>query len=1290
MADPWAAFDAPQQAPAAVQAAPSGDPWAAFDAPATTAPATPARDPNAYEYIPPPGTPGRAAWEADIPAPPVDPRRTGYVANVAAGPNEVITGAAGFPVDAATLGINTLAAGVNRVAGTNIPPITNPVGGSHSLNTLLGYMGANPEDVRPEGLGQLLARGAAGGLASTFLPSGVMGLAARTGVASMPTAARTVQALGAPTSANMAISATAGAGGEVARDMAPDWAKPIAGLVGGMATGGGLIGLVGGIRGGYNALSRYAAPAMGRAAPILDATGAPVVGSGGVPLTATPNVRQMAGRQLLADTQDPAAVRAVVEAPPEPMIPGDRPTLGRMTGDPGLAAAELAISQKGTATQQGAFKAQIDAQNDARVRLLRSQEAGADPMAADAALKQRIAETDAAGAARVADAQARASGTVAATEAQTQARVAGLQGTAATARDAVGGDLPSGSDAQVGAALRAPVSAAREMTRNREGALWDAVDPEGTLAVDIRPVREGARAITGDRSPNARPLAGEEAGIFQAARELPNVQSFRDLQELRGRLTTAIRQERGDPKGDPQAVRRMSMLLDNVHTAMDAGLDGKVAADAAAVRAGAMRPEDAINARLSAEADRANTANPAGTGLPPEIPGGTPNAGTGQGGGAAADRGGVGNGPGGGGGGPGDSALAALAANPGRRPLTIRERVIQMGGVRPNADYLANDLDKVHHQGGGRLLNPNGLPEDYVRKILSQPHEGYLPPNSDINDLRNKLTSKQDEFPISQQADVLARRLEARQKRDGATLEADALYNARDRVNTASETMGVRLSQAERDHAVELHLNGRMSPADAIHDAVRSGEEPILQRNAEQQAGRDAARESFGAPGVAPGARQAEMPVTAQQPQSVPNFDAAAAARYAAARAATAERVATFKDAPGVGQALQSGPTSGSFKAPDSAVPNIIVRAGPAGRDVATAYLKAGGSPEALSDAAAYSLRQFPGARRADGSLDPAKVTAWANQRGSFLSAIPEAAARFRAVAEAQRAADAGTAEGAATLKRVTAEAKTMVDDAMARRGETMADLQRSAVGRFMGEGDPVARVWSVVNDRATGQARARQLMDAVRGDPAAEAGLRRTVMEGVERNHVGNTMGITSEQGNLRANAYQNFLTHSEPALREILTPDQVDGMKRVAAMMERDNRSARVGTNSVTTQLMAGDGRGLAGKVGEKLFGLGGGASLGAAIGGWVGGGIGATAGSAIGVAIAHVVQAAREAGIQNAADLRTEAYLNPPLYRLLTTNVTPSNRASLLGALRAQLFRSALSGATQGKPDRQDKRK
>ena len=76
-------------------------------------------------------------------------------------------------------------------------------------------------------------------------------------------------------------------------------------------------------------------------------------------------------------------------------------------------------------------------------------------------------------------------------------------------------------------------------------------------------------------------------------------------------------------------------------------------------------------------------------------------------------------------------------------------------------------------------------------------------------------------------------------------------------------------------------------------------------------------------------------------------------------------------------------------------LPGLIVRVGPPGGDAARAHLGAGHSPDALVEAAANSLVS---AAMVHGQLDPARFTAWLQQRVQFLREIPNAQALFGSV----------------------------------------------------------------------------------------------------------------------------------------------------------------------------------------------------------------------------------------------------------------------------------------------------
>jgi hypothetical protein len=1059
MADDWSAFTAApaqQSAPAAVVAQPaapaaSDDGWAAFTAPPAAA------GPQKYdEYdskgqwigtseegfqsqnAKPQGGPGAAPRQPDTAVP-----QSGYLANLGAGGNAAVASTLGLPVDIATGGINLATRGINAVTGSNIPEIVDPVGGSGSIKRALGVVGANPDDVKSDGIGQEIARGVGGGIVSAAIPAGAVAGAVRGGVMAAPTAARVLTVLGDATPQNALLGAASGGVGEAAASQVPGDYKPVAGLAGGLAgVGVPLAGIAAG-RGLVRAAGDFVAPAVGRVNPLLDVAGGAITGADGAPLNmlsgqplaATPNQVQIAGQRLQDMATDPEAARVALATQGPPVI-ADQPTTAQLTRDPGLLAAERGISRT-TPQAQAPFLARAAAQNDARVGVVRGVAEGGDPEALPAALQRQTADADAAAASRV--------GT--------------LQQTADQARAGIGGDLPPGSEGQVGAAVRAPIDAANQAAKARESALWNQIDPDGTLAVDMTPVKAGAGEILGEMSPNAAPLAGNEAGIFETASNLPAVQSFRDLGALRSRITDAIRQER-DPAGDPQAVRRMSMLLGHVQDAMEGG--ATAADNIAAVGGVQVEPEQTAMSRLAAVRDAwyAEREN--------------------------ADR----------------QTKAALDTGTSGRNAAGRS-----GGVSPVVGSVGET--------GGRSGGPSG-------------------------------------------------------------------------------TQGL----------------------------------------------------------------QGQSPLT-------PNFDAEAQARYTAARQATADRAATFKTPPGVREALQGGPQAGTFRMPDTSVPATFIRVGPEGAARVQSYLAAGGSPEALSDAAAFSLRRD--AARPDGTLDPDKYAAWSKQRSSFLSALPDAKAKFGAAADAQQTVDA----------------------AVAARAEQAKAVQRSVIGKFLGDADPVTRVAAVLRS-PTAVADMRTLADRVANDPDAKAGLQRTVAEHILRDLKGNTAGAGGEEAFLKGDQLQTFLRTREPALREVLTPAQMTSLRSVAESLERSNLSvsgSRLAGGSDTVQNAAAGATTLLGNFMHQAV-THAGTTAGGALGFIFGGGpVGALAGAAVGRVGDWGVQAARAAGaagMHTVDDLVANAMLHPQLAAVLLAKVTPNNRESLGRALVSQLRRISLVSAAVGRQD------
>jgi hypothetical protein len=599
--------------------------------------------------------------------------------------------------------------------------------------------------------------------------------------------------------------------------------------------------------------------------------------------------------------------------------------------------------------------------------------------------------------------------------------------------------------------------------------------------------------------------------------------------------------------------------------------------------------------------------------------------------------------------------------------------MISLGGVKDESgEFAAQDLGKIHHRGGGRLINPNGLSHDYAREAAVT--EGFLPEHASVNDFRDAMQSDKPVYRITETEEARQRMRDSTQ----AQQESEARYNSRDAVATAADEAGIRLSRAELDHATDLHMRGAHAD-EALQQAAAAHEGGVLDRNA--------AANAFGSPGTPLAAQQSNNGLNGAT-RLAANFDQAAADRYAAARQLTAERKGGFDGAPGVKSILQGGLAAGTFKLPDASVAASVIRVGPAGADHVRVYLAKGGSPEALTEAAAFSLRRD--AMRPDGTLDPAKYANWAQQRSSFLSALPDAAARFGAAADAQRAVDVGSADAAQSLKDAVKAAQHTVDEAVAARADQAKAVQRSVVGKFLGDADPVTRVASILRS-PTAVADMRTLAEKVANDPEAKAGLQRAVAEHILRDLKGNTAGAGGVENFLKGDQLQTFLRTREPALREVLTPAQMTSLRSVAESLERSNLSvsgSKLAGGSDSLQIAAAG----AGAAPSTFLGnfthqaaTHAGTAAGGALGFIFGGGpVGALAGGALGKVGDWGVQAARAAnaaGMRTVDDLVANAMLHPQLAAVLMAKQTPANRESLGRALVSQLRRISLVSTAVG---------
>ncbi|WP_155773389.1 hypothetical protein [Rhizobium leguminosarum] len=277
-----------------------------------------------------------------------------------------------------------------------------------------------------------------------------------------------------------------------------------------------------------------------------------------------------------------------------------------------------------------------------------------------------------------------------------------------------------------------------------------------------------------------------------------------------------------------------------------------------------------------------------------------------------------------------------------------------------------------------------------------------------------------------------------------------------------------------------------------------------------------------------------------------------------------------------------------------------------------------------LSEYAADSLKKT--ASRPDGTLDPKKFEAWQKSHSGALRALPDVQAKFMTAAKAS--------DNLATVA--------------AQRKDTLDAYQKSAAGKLLKVEDPADVVKTVggLFNRNDSVAQMRALAKAAEKDPAAMAGLRKSVVEFMENRLISNTEAGTSGRNLIKSDQFQTFLGKNFTALRQVFSDEELNAMRAIAQDLKRANRSiasSKLPGGSNTAQDQAAIA---AHSMKESLLakivthGIGGGAGF------LTTGPVGAVAG----VIGSHVLGSMREAGIRNIEDLIRDAMLRPDLAKAL----------------------------------------
>ena len=1100
-----------------------------------------------------------------------------------------------------------------------------------------------------------------------------------------------------------------GLGGAVVGDQVaqavPEWAQPMAELGGNLAT---QVGIGAGAAGLNNAI-RSRGPTAKAWSSVSDALGNEGLGKVEVANAAELRARQLEqqlGAPGLSDMDRVAIQRELGPLQSQRMnaVPGSEPTLSQVAPNPQIKALENQSKQ----LYNPEFAARQEAQNNAQLAAVRGVGGNGEPGSVGQFFTSELDRLTGEGSEyldalerqgqdRLGTAQAEGEQRLgaldtglkqgadtgrAALEAQGQAQTGRAAKRVISASEDIGGRT---SPDTTGEALRGAVAGPEAIATARINRMYDAIDPENKLVVDKTPAIQAAQKVRAEFGPgqwnNLPPeLAPVKYWTDKIAGSNDPAQRFNDFSRDLQFLGTDIRTLRA--KGiDPKSTT--GHYLGILKTAMQNSIEEAV--DRAAASDGSIAERLGALGEQNGSVTGGRSGQSAG-----ESPAGSTSGVAGAGGVSSNPQGGLGGGQGGG---------AVAVTQPGARGQSLRDLIIANRGVQDQGGELkANDLDLVHHQRGGRLVNPNGMTLDRARELAAE--NGFIRPNADINEFLDALTSQKPVYRISDAADQINERQAARQ----AAQETHDRFMAGANIKEAASRMGGRLSPEEEAHATDLHIQGA-DTFQAVHDAARAGEEGVFQRNAEHNA--------VGAPGVPLAARQAEMPVN--RPQLTPNLTAEDAAKISGARLAHAQKKETFWTGP-VGEVLKGGPTYGSYSLENANVARKFLTEQPNEPGRVQKFIDAVGGHQQAVDAMQEALVSDLRAKKIigeDGMVVPDRLKDWLrpDKRGRTVDMFPGLRERLGNVEAAQRTYDdtvaahkqsvvdfnkqaaadylekmgAAKAENAGALRDIKAENTRELRGAKTEHAGQVSAFNQAA-GKFVGT-DPVDAMGRILN-APTRDADVLDVMARARNNPEVLDGLKRLTADYIERKFA--TGRLTNSELDPSAQmfnqkAYREFLDKNGDILKRIYGGQGYQSLYGVGADMRRQLASteaqASPGPDTARKQAaMAKAGSPAHGGFGTTAFALIGenlAESLSHAIGGHGLIGVAAKVAGVMGGVLAHRL---RQAGITSRNELIKEMLLNPKFALEMRAKVA-GNRLSLIASNRIASALQSAAVANQG---------
>ena len=309
-----------------------------------------------------------------------------------------------------------------------------------------------------------------------------------------------------------------------------------------------------------------------------------------------------------------------------------------------------------------------------------------------------------------------------------------------------------------------------------------------------------------------------------------------------------------------------------------------------------------------------------------------------------------------------------------------------------------------------------------------------------------------------------------------------------------------------------------------------------------------------------------------------------------------------------------------------------------------------------LSDHAASLLKGDGG-----GPVDQARVDKFNAKYGPAMREFPDLGSRFATAADAQKT----------------------IGDAAAMRKATLQNFQNGAARRFLNLNDG-SEVRDTIGSmfQKNNVSGLRQLMAAVRSDPAAEAGVKQAAADYMNDFMLSpTTEGCASGVKQVNQGTYQNLLNKSRGALAEVFDDRQMQNLDALSGALRQHNRSVtgirQKGSPNTAADLLRAT-RDQSKEGGNWIRRLVEGAVAGRELGGeehgaWIGATLGA--GKALKDAIAT-------AGLGRTSDIIKQAILDPELMKALMQKVSIApdrgTQVTLANSLkRYNMFRTIYKG-------------